>query len=183
MKTEDIKKIYYFLLSTNPINKKNLKHQLKFPYKIREFLWIWNVLNEILSKPTKDYNDKNHDEKLLRGKYLVTAAGHCGACHSPRTWFSIVKNYHDLSGRKESFKNAKDGASNITSMKKAGIGLWSKSDIIFYLQTGIKPDGDFANENMQSIIDKGTSHLNKKDLEAIAVYLLNNKKIKSATVQ
>ena len=58
MKTEDIKKIYYFLLSTNPINKKNLKHQLKFPYKIREFLWIWNVLNEILSKPTKDYNDK-----------------------------------------------------------------------------------------------------------------------------
>ena len=68
-------------------------------------------------------------------------------------------------------------------MKKAGIGLWSKSDIIFYLQTGIKPDGDFANENMQSIIDEGTSHLRKKDLEAIAVYLLNNKKIKSATVE
>ena len=106
----------------------------------------------------------------------MEVVGHCGTCHSPRTWFSIVQNKSDLSGRKESFKNAKDGASNITSTKKAGIGLWSKSDIIFYLQTGIKPDGDFANENMQSIIDKGTSHLNKKDLEAIAVYLLNNRK-------
>ena len=175
MKTEDIKKIYYFLLSTNPINKKNLKHQLKFPYKIREFLWIWNVLNEILSKPTKDYNDKNHDEKLLRGKYLVTAAGHCGACHSPRTWFSIVKNYHDLSGRKETQKDLKDGAPNISPSKSEGIGNWSQSDIVFYLETGIKPDGDFATEIMQSIIDDATSHLKTEDLEAIAYYLLNNK--------
>ena len=175
MKTEDIKKIYYFLLSTNPINKKNLKHQLKFPYKIREFLWIWNVLNEILSKPTKDYNDKNHDEKLLRGKYLVTAAGHCGACHSPRTWFSIVKNYHDLSGRKETQKDLKDGASNISPSKSEGIGKWSQSDIVFYLETGIKPDGDFATEIMQSIIDDATSYLKTEDLEAIAYYLLNNK--------
>ena len=109
---------------------------------------------------------------LSRGKYLTEVVGHCGACHSPRTWFSIVKNKSDLSGRGESFKNGKDSAPNITSAEKIGIGLWSESDIIFYLQTGIKPDGDFANEDMQSIIDDGTSHLSKKDLKAIATYLL-----------
>ena len=175
MKTEDIKKIYYFLLSTNPINKKNLEHELKFPYKIRKFLGIWNLLNKILSKPAEDNGDKIYDEKFIKGKYLVTAAGHCGACHSPRTWFSIVKNYHDLSGRKETRKDLKDGTPNISPSKSEGIGNWSQSDIVFYLETGIKPDGDFATEIMQSIIDDATSHLKTEDLEAIANYLLNNK--------
>ena len=175
MKTEDIKKIYYFLLSTNPINKKNLEHELKFPYKIRKFLGIWNLLNKILSKPAEENGDKIYDEKFIKGKYLVTAAGHCGACHSPRTWFSIVKNYHDLSGRKETRKDLKDGTPNISPSKSEGIGNWSQSDIVFYLETGIKPDGDFATEIMQSIIDDATSHLKTEDLEAIAYYLLNNK--------
>ena len=139
-----------------------------------------NILELAFQQETLMDDNKN---LLFRGQYLVEVVGHCGTCHSPSTWFSIVKNKSDLSGRKDSFNKAKDGAPNITSMKKAGIGLWSKSDIIFYLLTGIKPDGDFANENMQSIIDEGTSHLSKKDLEAIAVYLLNNKKIKSATVE
>jgi len=175
MKTEDIKKIYYFLLSTNPINKKNLEHELKFPYKIRKFLGIWNLLNKILSKPAKDNSNRIYDEKFIKGKYLVTSAGHCGACHSPRTWFSIVKNYHDLSGRKETRKDLKDGTPNISPSKSEGIGNWSQSDIVFYLETGIKPDGDFATEIMQSIIDDATSYLKTEDLEAIAHYLLNNK--------
>ena len=105
----------------------------------------------------------------------MTAAGHCGACHSPRTWFSIVKNYHDLSGRKETQKDLKDGAPNISPSKSEGIGKWSQSDIVFYLETGVKPDGDLATETMQSIIDDATSYLKTEDLEAIAYYLLNNK--------
>ena len=183
MEEEDIIKIFKYIKSKPPINIEQEDHKLKFPYKLRSLNWIWRILNERISYSLELKNMNNNKNLLSRGKYLVEVVGHCGTCHSPRTWFSIVQNKSDLSGRKESFKNAKDGAPNITSVKKAGIGLWSKSDIIFYLQTGIKPDGDFANENMQSIIDKGTSHLNKKDLEAIAVYLLNNKKIKSATVQ
>ena len=72
-------------------------------------------------------------------------------------------------------KDLKDGAPNISPSKSDGIGKWSQSDIVFYLETGVKPDGDFATETMQSIIDDATSYLKTEDLEAIAYYLLNNK--------
>ena len=172
MSEEDIIKIFEYIKSLTPDNKKREKHNLKFPYNFRNLIWIWKILNEKISHSSETIILKNNNNLLSRGKYLTEVVGHCGACHSPRTWFSIVKNKSDLSGRGESFKNAKDSAPNITSAEKIGIGLWSESDIIFYLQTGIKPDGDFANEDMQSIIVDGTSHLSKKDLKAIATYLL-----------
>ena len=56
-----------------------------------------------------------------------------------------------------------------------GIGSWSESDIVFFLQTGIKPNGDFAGKEMSKIIENGTSYLIKDDLEEISRYLLSNK--------
>ena len=64
---------------------------------------------------------------------------------------------------------------NISKDKIKGIGSWSESDIVFFLQSGIKPNGDFAGQEMSKIIENGTSYLIKEDLEKISAYLLSNK--------
>jgi hypothetical protein len=42
---------------------------------------------------------------------------------------------------------------------------------VWFLQTGLKPDGDDAQNLMKEVIDHGYQHLPRADLEAIALYL------------
>ncbi len=59
---------------------------------------------------------------------------------------------------------------NITPDRATGIGRWSHSDLVYYLQTGMDPDGDFAGGPMAEVIDTSLSHLPESDLRAIAAY-------------
>ena len=172
MQETDILDIFSYLNNIPAIKNKKLPHDLKFPYKIRESLWLWRIINRTIQKNNKidlDITNKN------RGEYLIKAITHCSACHSPRTWFSIIKNHENLNGKIETKKLLNDGSPNISKDKVKGIGSWSESDIVFFLQTGIKPNGDFAGKEMSKIIENGTSYLIKDDLEEISRYLLFNK--------
>ena len=66
-----------------------------------------------------------------------------------------------------------DVATNISNDINKGIGSWTKSDLVLFLQIGIKPNGDFAEPDMSLIIEDGTQYLNDNDLNEIAKYLLN----------
>ena len=172
MQETDILDILDYLNNIPAINNKKLPHNLKFPYNIRGSLWLWRIINRTIQKNNKidlDITNKH------RGEYLIKAVTHCSACHSPRTWFSIIKNHENLNGKIETQKLLNDGSPNISKDKVKGIGSWSESDIVFFLQTGIKPNGDFAGKEMSKIIENGTSYLIKDDLEEISRYLLSNK--------
>ena len=74
-------------------------------------------------------------------------------------------------------------APNITPDEATGIGKWSVADIVWFLQTGLKPDGDDVQGLMSVVIDNGYKHLPEADLRAIAVYLrslppIHNKVVK-----
>ena len=56
-------------------------------------------------------------------------------------------------------------------IRRDGIGRWSESDIEYFLEIGMLPDGDFTGSSMAGVIDDNTSHLTRKDRLAIAVYL------------
>ncbi len=170
MSEKDVSDIYDYIKSLPAISKKETNHNLKFPYNVRELLWFWRFAERIVN------NKKNIKKNIQykRGEYLVNSVGHCGACHSPRTFLSIIKDYNNLSGQKESSKLLNDAIPNISNDINDGIGLWSNSDLIFFLQTGIKPNGDFAEEDMSLIIDNGTKYLSHNDLKEIAKYLLKN---------
>jgi len=43
--------------------------------------------------------------------------------------------------------------------------------LVDYLETGMKPDGDFAGASMANIIDHSTSKLSDRDRAAIAAHL------------
>ncbi len=62
-------------------------------------------------------------------------------------------------------------APNITPDETTGIGKWSSADIVWYLQTGFKPDGDDTQGLMRELIEHGYKHMTEADLRAIATYL------------
>ena len=62
-------------------------------------------------------------------------------------------------------------APNITPDEKTGIGDWSITDLVWYLETGLKPDGDDTQGLMSELIRHGFANLPRDDREAIARYL------------
>jgi hypothetical protein len=74
------------------------------------------------------------------------------------------------------FAGSKEGpegelAPNITPHKKTGIGSWSRVDISYFLQNGMKPDGDDVQGLMGEVIEFGYQNLQEEDLDALAEYL------------
>jgi len=63
---------------------------------------------------------------------------------------------------------------NITPDKDTGIGSWTEDQIVTYLGTGNRPDGDVAGglmgESIQGTL-AGYKDMTKADLQAIAKYL------------
>jgi hypothetical protein len=60
---------------------------------------------------------------------------------------------------------------NITPHRADGIGRWSASDIEYFLDIGMLPDGDFTGSSMVAVIEDNTSKLTREDRLAIAAYL------------
>jgi len=96
---------------------------------------------------------------------------HCGECHTPRNLLGVLKPEMHFAGSKEGPEG--ELAPNITPHKKTGIGSWSEVDISYFLQTGMKPDGDDAQGLMGEVIEIGYQYLLEKDLYALAEYLLS----------
>jgi mono/diheme cytochrome c family protein len=108
---------------------------------------------------------------VARGEYLVRVLGHCGECHTPRGVTQATDNSRFLAGNP---KGPEDSiVPNITPDKDTGLS-WSEDEIVEYLATGGKPDGDVAGGLMGEVIEgttAGYKDLTKADLQAIAKYL------------
>ena len=117
-----------------------------------------------------------------RGEYLVRAVGHCGECHTPRTMTMAVDNARFLAGNPKSRGPEGEAVANITPDKDTGIGSWTEEQIVEYLATGNKPDGDVAGGLMGEVI-QGTSagykDMTRADRVAIARYLRSIPPIKN----
>ena len=55
----------------------------------------------------------------------------------------------------------------------SGIGDWTKVDISYFLETGMKPDGDYAQGLMAEVIEHGYYYLKEEDLDALTEYLIS----------
>ena len=73
-------------------------------------------------------------------------------------------------------------APNITPDQETGIGAWSKQDLQWLLETGMKPDADNVQGLMAEAIDDNYSHLPPEDLKAMAEYLCFPSPIKNLVI-
>jgi mono/diheme cytochrome c family protein len=112
---------------------------------------------------------------VARGEYLVHAVAHCGECHTPRSAMTMaVDNSRFLAGNTKKTGPEGQAAPNITPDKVTGLGDWTEEQIVTYLGTGNRPDGDVAGGLMEEMIQgtlAGLKDLTKADLQAIARYL------------
>ena len=163
MSRDDALAIRVYLNTVTPVRNAVVANTLPFPFNIRAAMRVWNALYfregdfEPDAKQSADWN---------RGAYLVDGPGHCGACHTPKTFLGGDKTDQYLKGAYLQGWSAPD----ITNNARLGLGGWSNDDLVSYLKSGHNrvtaatgPTGE--------VVTLSTAHMSDPDLNAIATYL------------
>lgn len=166
MSRDDLLALKAYLFSVEPVRKQNKEHDLWAIMSSRFAAGLWKAryFDAERFKP-----DPEQSDEWNRGAYLVRHLGHCGECHTPRNSFGALDEDLQMAGNPELSKDG--GAPNISPHRGEGIGRWSVSDIDYFLEIGMLPDGDFTGGSMGPVIEDNTSKLTREDRRAIAAYL------------
>ncbi len=162
MSDGDVAALWSYLKTVKPVKHEVNVNQLNFPFNLRFAMRGWNML---FFAPAPYANNPGKSAAWNRGAYLVSGAGHCGACHTPKNPFGADKAAA-LTGASLQGWFAPD----LTSDAGAGLGSWSQADIVEYLQSG-RNNRSMASGPMAEAVENSTSKMTDADLKAIAVYL------------
>ena len=161
---EDLLAMKAYLFSLEPVHKESKEHDLAWYMSTRLAAGAWKELN---FDGARFEPDMAQDEQWNKGAYLVRHLGHCGECHTPRSNLGVLQMDQEMAGS----QLGDESVPNITQHRVDGIGRWSTSDIEYFLDIGMLPDGDFSGGSMGAVIDDNTSKLTREDRLAIATYL------------
>jgi mono/diheme cytochrome c family protein len=162
MSRDDVKAIYAYLSTVTAVHNEVRVNRLPFPLNIRTAMTVWDRLYFM---PGEFQAQADKSKEWNRGAYLVQGPGHCGACHTPKTFLGGDESSKAFHGY------ALQGwfAPDITSGQGA-LADWSIDDIATYLKTGHNRNSAAAGL-MAEVVDLSTSKMNDEDLKAIGVYL------------
>lgn len=139
-------------------------HRLTFPYSLRFGVGLWKLF---YWDGTTFEPDPALDDVTNRGAYLVRGPGHCGECHTPRTWLGGLNQKQWLAGAPDAKGNG--FVPNITP-HTTGLADWLEEDIAYALESGFDPDFDAFGGSMAAV-QANLSQLPLEDLAAMARYL------------
>ncbi len=153
-----------YLFSLAPTRAPAKPATFGFPFNQRWGMAVWNA---VFLKDQRFQAEAALTAEQNRGKYLATALGHCGECHTPRNFAYGMDTGRLFSGA------ALQGwrAFNITADRDAGIGVWSHADLVRYLSTGRADGHGAASGPMAEVVDYSLQHLTSEDVNALATYL------------
>lgn len=165
----DVQALYaYFMNGVKAVGRKAPETRLTFPFNQR---WIFRFWNTAFVKHERYKTRADRDARWNRGAYLVQALGHCGACHTPRGLAYQEKGYSESSPDYLSGAVVDNWfAANLTGTHASGLGRWTEAEISTFLETG-HSGHTVAFGSMVLVIENGTQHLRKEDLDAVAYYL------------
>jgi mono/diheme cytochrome c family protein len=162
----DMRALWGYLRTIPAARQANEPHELPWYLRFRPLLTFWKWLYfdagafQPVAAKSAEWN---------RGAYLVQGAGHCGECHTPRNQLGGYRKGHTLAGTMQGPEGSV--VPNITPDRQFGIGKWKRSELVQYLESGVRSDGDCAGSLMAEIIDNGLKYLPAGDLQAIATYV------------
>jgi mono/diheme cytochrome c family protein len=165
MKLGDIADLFAFIRTLPPVSGRAPPDQMSFPFSVRRGIGLWKLLY-LSDKPVVGL-PADASDKVRAGQYLVEGPGHCGECHTPRSFLGGTKNDLWLAGA--AAVEGKGHVPNITS-GEGGIGEWSEKDVAYFLESGFTPDFDSVGGAMVDV-QEDIAHLPAADREAIAAYL------------
>jgi mono/diheme cytochrome c family protein len=162
MAVADVRDLWAYLRSLPAVKGQTPPPGFGFPFNIRRAVGLWQWLylpkvtppESVVASASADY-----------GRYLVTGAGHCGECHTPRDPLGGPDRARALAGAP-----MPDGKGKSPDITPAGLSKWDQGDIEMALTTGITPDGDSLGGAMAEVV-RNLGHLPKNYVTAIAKYL------------
>jgi len=164
MTGKDIADLWAYLLTLPKVSQPAPGHRIGFPFNIRRTLGFWKLL---YLRPEMVVEVPKADAVMERGRYLVEALAHCGACHTPRDMLGGPKTSSWLAGGRS--PEGKSTIPNITPHAD-GIGDWSVADISYALESGFTPAFDTLGSTMADV-QLNMARLPPSDRDAIAAYL------------
>ena len=165
MTDKDLRDLKAYLDQVPAVAQATPEHDLGFPFNLRFGLHLWQWLN---FTPEVFVSQAKQSATWNRGAYIVTGPGHCGECHTPRTLTMAMDTSLHLQGNKHSPEGNRIPGIDMSKHSAP----WLLDDILFALQIGMTPEGDFFGDSMAKVVDN-TSLLTEADQQAIAIYLMN----------
>ena len=161
---KDSDAMFDYLLSLEPIVKKNSPSRVFFPYNLEPLLYLWRKLyfKEGVFEP-----DLSKSKEWNRGAYLVEGLGHCNSCHSSRNLLGASQTTKHI-GKKMTGMDWY--APSLTSRLEAGSRELEINEIFDLLTTGISKNS-VASGHMATVIRQSLQFMLPKDIRAIAIYL------------
>ena len=150
--------LFAYLKTVAPVSYRPPPNKLPFPLNIRFMVTFWNAL---YFKP-----DKAPSAGPSAGQHIVEGLGHCGGCHTPKTFLGGDKPGHELEGGK--LDNWFAPALNADLRR--GLGAWSTPDVAEYLKTGRNARAN-SSASMGDVVRFSTSQMSDADLVAVGDYL------------
>lgn len=163
MSADDVRAIRAYLNTVKPVHHAVVADQLPFPLSIRVSMIFWDWL---YYRPGQWRPRPDRSAAWNRGSYIVRGPGHCGACHTPKTFLGGDERSHALQGYSLQGWFAPD----LTGDPAHGLALWTSEDIVAYLKTGHNRF-DAASGPMAEEVKDSSSGMSAADLAAIATYL------------
>ncbi len=165
----DIADLYAYLRTLEPVRYVPPANDRAF--RMRGPMAMWNALNLDVGAYRPD---PVRSAEWNRGAYLVQGPGHCGACHTPRSWSLAAQSSAPLQGAVMRDEVAGGGVRDWFAVDlratAQGLGAWTAGQIADYLGKGASARaGSFG--PMNAVIANSTRHLRSEDLRAMAVYL------------
>lgn len=162
MSSEDVKDIRAYLSTIDPVRNSVTVNHLPFPLNERMAMRVWDKL---YFTPGEFKDDPSKSKEWNRGAYLIQGPGHCGACHTPKTFLGGDETSKPLQGY------ALQGwvAPDITS-GQGPLAQWTADDLAQYLKAGHNRFAAAAGL-MGEVVELSTSKLGDDDVKAMATYL------------
>ncbi len=162
MSREDVTAIRAYLNTVEPVQNAVRVNRLPFPLSLRAAMAVWDAL---YFKPGEFQQTSSKSNEWNRGAYLVQGPGHCGACHTPKTFLGGDKLSKPLQGYTLQGWVAPDISSGQGALRD-----WSMADIAEYLKTGHNRNAAAAGL-MGEVVELSTSKMTDEDTRATATYL------------
>ena len=166
MARTDLQDIWAYLGTVTPVEQPNREHDLWGPFRWRFPLGFWKRL---FFTPGSFRPEPARSPEWNRGAYLARAVAHCAECHTPRNLMGGLKQDWAYAGSSDGPEG--ELAPNITPDEATGIGSWREVDLVWFFQTGFKPDGDDVQGLMSELIEYGYQFMRESDMKAIYAYL------------
>lgn len=162
VRADDLRAIYAFLMTREPVRAETPANDLPFPLNIRATVAGWKALflrrGEMADDPGKNA-EWNH------GAYLVEGLAHCGACHTPRNFLAAEKRRRNFAGGE-----AEQWYAPALNEESPAPVAWTSEAIANYLRRGRADMHGAATGPMAPVVEN-LARVPDADVRAIATYV------------